>query len=189
MSKRQKMPSGAKRVFKGEIFEVWQWDQNMYDGSTETFERLRRDNTTQVIATVGDTIMLQMQEQPDSFGPFQSLPGGRLNEGEYPIEGAKRELLEETGYMSDDWTLFREDDPVGKIEWTVYTYIARNCTYRKAPELDPGEKIETKTVSFDEFLTLTDDPEFYGRELKEILLRARFVPKERESLHAAIFGV
>ena len=32
------------------------------------------------------------------------LPGGLLVDKEMPIDGAKRELLEETGYVSDCWT-------------------------------------------------------------------------------------
>lgn len=33
-----------------------------------------------------------------------TFPAGALAPGEDPLEGAKRELLEETGYVSDDWT-------------------------------------------------------------------------------------
>jgi 8-oxo-dGTP pyrophosphatase MutT (NUDIX family) len=188
MSKTKPLPPDAKMVFKGKIFEVWQWEQKMFDGTTETFERLKRPNTVQGIATVGDTILVQRQEQPDSAQPFLSLPGGRCDEGEEPLESAKRELLEETGYVSDDWSLWKEDDPVGKMQWTIYTFIARNCRKEREPHLDAGEKIDTKLMTFDEFLALSDDPSFRDLELVVPLLRARLDPSEKERLHAAIFG-
>lgn len=182
------LPSNAKMVFKGEIFEVWQWPQTMYDGTTVTFERLRRDDSAQVIAVVDGKILLQTQEQPDRTSPFLSLPGGRIEEGEDPLVGAKRELLEESGYASDDWELFSAHSPYSKIEYVSYTYIARQCSYVQAPMLDAGEKIETQAIDFDSFLSLSDNPAFRGGELRGVLLRARYEPAEKEKLHRTIFG-
>ena len=181
------LPKHAKCVFKGKIFEVWQWEQKMYDGSTETFERLRRPNTAQVISIVGDKILIQDQEQPDKPAPFPSLPGGRCGEGEEPLAAAKRELLEETGYVSNDWVLWREQNPVGKIIWTVYTYIARNCRYERSPQLDSGEKITTRLISFDEFLRLTKNPHFYEKELVGAMLRAQYDLKAKSEFHKLLF--
>lgn len=183
------LPLNARMAFKGKIFEVWQWDQKMFDGSMEIFERLKRPNTAQVIATVGDKILIQEQEQPDLPHPFASVPGGRCEEGEDPLAAAKRELLEETGYISDDWFLWREENPVGKIIWTVYNYVARNCRYEKSPALDAGEKITTRLISFDEFLQLSEDPAFYERkDLCCAMIRARFDANFRKEFKKIIFG-
>ncbi|MBU4368171.1 NUDIX domain-containing protein [Patescibacteria group bacterium] len=122
------LPTSAKMVFKGEIFEVWQWKQKMFDGSIQTFEKLRRTNTAQVIPAVGDKILIQIQEQPDRKKSFNSIPGGRCDWGEEPLIAAKRELLEETGYISDDWTLWREENPIGKIIWTVLLILRETAT-------------------------------------------------------------
>lgn len=185
---RKQIPEDAKMVFKGILFDVWQWEQKLFDGSTATFERLKRPNTAQVVATVDDKILLLMQEQPDSSRPFPSIPGGRCDEDEEPLESAKRELLEETGYASDEWQLWKETEPFAKMEWTVYTYIARNCSKVQEPHLDAGEKIEQRLVSFDEFLHLTDVDDFYDRELMEPLLRARYSQIEKQKLSALFFG-
>jgi 8-oxo-dGTP pyrophosphatase MutT (NUDIX family) len=185
---RNPIPLHAKCVFKGKIFDVWQWEQKMYDGSTTVFERLKRPNTAQVIPVVGDKILVQMQEQPDRSEPFTSLPGGRCDGSEDPLLAAKRELLEEAGYASDDWMLLKEQSPVGKIEWTVYTYLARNCRKVQEPHLDAGEKIETRLIGFDAFLALSDNPSFYEKELVGTLLRAKFDPTANAELRRLLFG-
>jgi len=181
------MPADAKMVYKGKIFEVWQWQQEMFDGTTETFERLRRQNTALVIATVGDKILIQDEQQPNT-NVFPSLPGGRCDWNEDPLEAAKRELLEETGYISDDWIPWQEIDPVGKIEWTIYTFIARNCTFKQEPHLEAGEKITPRLIDFDEFLMLSDNPLFLEKQLVEYLLRVRLDPQKKEEFRKLLFG-
>jgi 8-oxo-dGTP pyrophosphatase MutT (NUDIX family) len=175
-------------VFKGIIFDVWQWEQEMFDGSTQTFERLKRPNTAQVIPIVGEKILIQIEEQPDARHPFPSIPGGRFDEGEDSLAAAKRELLEETGYVSDDWTLWKEVDPVGKIEWTVFTYIARNCVLKGETQLDAGEKITTRLIDFEEFLALADDPLFYSPEMVPDLLRMRLDQNRKDEFKKFLFA-
>ena len=185
---RKKIPKNAKRVFKGVIFDVWQWPQKMFDGGTETFEMLKRADTAEAIAVVGDKILISYQKQPESKNVFTSLPGGRREKGETALNAAKREMLEETGYVAKDWRLFKKIDPVWKINWTIYIYIARDCIYWQPPRLDSGEKINTKLISFNEFLDLADDPYFYEQELVNYMLRARIDKKEYKKFHKLLFG-
>jgi len=187
-TRRNPIPEHARMVFKGVLFEVWQWEQEMFDGSKQTFERLRRPNTVQVVATVGDEILIQDERQPDSSRAFPSIPGGRADEGEAPLESAKREMMEETGYSSEDWELWKEENPVGKIQWTVYTYIARNCKKTGEPHTDAGEKISSKLVSFNEFLALADDSNFYSPEIVPEMLRMRIDTARREEFKNRLFG-
>lgn len=189
MKKRNKnLPKNAKRVFKGVIFDVWQWRQKMFDGSTAVFEKLKRADTVNVIAVVGQRILLLRQKQPDWGKHKNTLAGGRVDEGESPLQAAKRELLEEAGYVSKKWILWKEINPYGKIVWTVHNFVARDCEKSEEPKLDAGEKIKIEFVSLDKFLKLSDDPDFYEGELKNSLLRARLDKKCRKEFRKLLFG-
>ena len=128
-----KIPPHAKRVFKGVIYDVYQWEQELFDGTTTTFECLKRPNSTIVLPITGEKILYAQQEQPGKK-PFLSCFGGGADEGETPLQTAKRELLEETGLVSDDWSCVRKYSIPGKIEWDIYFYIARDCTQKTQPK-------------------------------------------------------
>lgn len=162
------IPKEAKLAFKGSIFNVYQWEQKMFDGSYQTFEMLDRADTNQIIAVVGDKIMITKENQPNKLG-FYSFPGGRIEEGEDPLEGAKRELIEETGYTCEDWELFKTYEPFHKMDWKIHYYIARNCKKTAEPHLDAGEQIEIKLLSFDEYIEFLMTDEYGGEYVLDIL--------------------
>lgn len=43
------IPDSARRVFKGIIYDVYHWQQELHDGSATTFEMLRRTDTMSAI--------------------------------------------------------------------------------------------------------------------------------------------
>jgi len=164
------VPPQAKKVFQGKIFSVYQWEQEMFDGSNEIFEMLKRPNTIQIIATQDDKIFISRQSQPNKHN-YLSLYGGRSEENEDPLVTAKRELLEESGLSSDDWELYKVYSPYHKIEWEIYFFIARNCQKVAEPHLDAGEKIEQLECSFDEFKKMIEEDNYLAPNLALDLLR------------------
>ncbi|PIZ95452.1 MAG: hypothetical protein COX81_00845 [Candidatus Magasanikbacteria bacterium CG_4_10_14_0_2_um_filter_37_12] len=181
-----KLPKNAKLVFKGNVFDTYQWEQKLYDGSTDTFEMLKRPNTVDVIATSDKQVFIAKQEQPIK-GKFFSLLGGRQDEGESSLETAKRELLEEAGLESNDWELWQVFEPYTKIEWEVFIYIAKNCQKVSAQNTDAGEKIEVLELSFEQFVDKVTEPGFGSRETVEDFLRMKLEPKKLEEFRKKIF--
>lgn len=167
-----KIPKQAKLVFKGEIFDMYQWEQEMFDGSPQVFEMLKRPDTVQIIPIVGKKIWIAEEEQPHHKRRIGFL-GGRVDEGENPLAAAKRELLEESGLQSDDWELYKMYEPIVKMQWRIYFYIARKCRKVQEAHLDGGEKIEIKEVSFNEFVDIFCSEGSWAGEFINDLLRMK----------------
>jgi len=186
MPMKMKIPPQAKRVFKGVIFDVYQWQQKMYDGSEQTFESLRRPDSVQVIVIQGDHILIANEEQP-SLSAALAFLGGRVDEGEEPLKAAQRELLEESGLVSSDWELFKSYEYASKLEFTVYYFMARNCTKVAEPASDPGEKITLKAVTFEEFIDLVVQGKIHGDYLEREVLRMKLDPPKLEAFRLKLF--
>jgi ADP-ribose pyrophosphatase len=180
---KQPIPAHAKKIFSGQIFDVYQWEQEMFDGTTEIFEKLKRPDTVVVFPVLPDgRILLTEQEQPGKE-PFIGATGGRVDEEEGILEAAKRELLEESGYKAEKFILWDAQQPVGKIEWAIYTFVAKGLTKIAGPDLDPGEKITLKPVSFDEFVEMASNERFAEKAVTYKLLEARTNPGKEEELN------
>lgn len=181
-----KIPAHAERVFAGVLFEVWQWQQEMFDGSVQTFEMLRRPDTAGVLPVVGDTILILEQRQPHKPEPFLSLPGGRFEPGDTAELAAARELAEETGYRAQELEPWLALQPIGKIDWTIHYFIGHGCERIGEQSLDGGEDIQPRLVSLDEFLELANGPRFAERELAAELTKLRLDEAARAAFAARL---
>ncbi|PIZ31594.1 MAG: hypothetical protein COY40_01695 [Alphaproteobacteria bacterium CG_4_10_14_0_8_um_filter_53_9] len=167
-----KIPDHASRVFKGVIFDIYQWEQELFDGTTAVFEMAKRPNTVVVMPMDGENIYYSHQEQPGKK-PFYGLFGGRAEDGEAPMEAAQRELFEESGLVSDDWTLWRTVNSGSKLDWTVDYFIAKNCRVEGEQSLDSGEKISVHKMNFDDFCRqIVPQTNFAEYELAQYLMTA-----------------
>ena len=153
------LPKAAQSVFKGELFEIFQWPETMFDGSTATFEALKRDDTVIIYAFKGDKLIIERQKQPDREHWYYSLPGGRHDHPDEDEESAaRRELQEETGLVFKNWKLTAARQPEHKMDYIVYYFVATDLEKEVERHLDPGEIIETLEVTFDQLMALKDQP-------------------------------
>ncbi len=181
---KQPIPENAKRVFKGVVFDVYQWEQEMYDGTKKTFEKIRRPDTVVVFPVLPDgQILLAEQEQPGKK-PFISGMGGRVDEGEDILAAAKRELLEESGYEAEEFILWDSQHPISKMEWVVYTFIAKGLKKVADLKLDGGEKIKLMPSTLDKLIetATTGHQDFYEKEVIVKFFEAKLDPNKMAEL-------
>jgi len=72
------------------------------------------------------------------------LPAGRVDEGETPLQAAKRELVEEAGLRAKKWAKLAEFFPSpGFLAEKMTIYTARDLTHGEATPME-DERIETR---------------------------------------------
>ena len=179
------LPENAKLVFEGNIFDVYQWEQKLYDGTTATFEKLSRPDTVSVFPVLEDGTILLIEDSQPHRETILTTPSGRVEEGETPEVAAERELLEETGYRAERLEPLFSFAPEDKIDWMFYAFVGKNCTKVAEPKPDAGEKIVPKPVSFDELIALAAEKILRsgrGHEFAHLALSAKMDAQKMEEL-------
>lgn len=105
-----------------------------------------------VIAITEDgKFLIERQYRHGTQSVDYELCAGTIEEGETPIDAAKRELFEETGYKGGEWTLYCESCPnPAAMTNRNYTFLAKGVRYSGERHLEKTEDIEIHLMTYAE---------------------------------------
>ncbi len=182
----KKIPDNAKKVFEGERFTVWQWEQELFDGSYKTFESVTRDDVSTVIAVTKDKKLLFLEETQAGKESVYTFPSGTLEKEDTEESCARRELLEETGYQTDNLVFWYSKSAGNSVDFKYHIFIAKDCSRISEQQLDPGERISIKEMSLDEILEQIESIRFKNSTLYPILIKAKYSEDYRRELQTLL---
>ena len=144
--------SESAELLRTRVFKVTEHEASL-DEKSGKFVVLNMPDWINIIAETeeGEVIVIyQYRHGLDSI--TLEIPGGVMDKGEDPLESAKRELLEETGYESTEWKKLGVTavNPAIANNHT-HLFYAGKCKIVGEQDLDEHEDIEVKLLAREEF--------------------------------------
>jgi ADP-ribose pyrophosphatase len=164
----------SKTVFKGPAFSVRSDRVREPSGIVARRDVVRHSGSAVILAVdesgAEPRVLLERQYRYAAKDYLWELPAGRVDPGEKALAGAKRELLEETGYRAAKWkqALFFYPSP-GFLDETMTVYLARGLRPGDAqPEED--ESIECHLTPLSQALAMVRSGEICdGKTIASVL--------------------
>jgi ADP-ribose pyrophosphatase len=170
----------SEAVYTGPLFRVLHDKIVEPDGRRNERDVIRHNGSVVILAL--DTskskknpwVVMERQYRHAANQYLWELPAGKLDAGEEPIAGAKRELKEETGYVARKWRpLVEYYASPGFLGESMKVFLAEGLEAGEAhPEED--ESIELRLVKLSEVLKMIEKGAILdGKTLTSVLLYAR----------------
>ena len=196
-AKRKKAPKTAvieratvlssEVVYQGPLFCV-RHDKLIEPGGRENEREVIRHNGSVVILAIDNSknkrdpwIVLERQYRHAANQYLWELPAGKLDAGETPLEGAQRELAEETGYRAKKWRpLVEYYASPGFLGESMKVFLAEGLQPGET-DLEDDEEIELRLVKMSELLKMIEKGAILdGKTLTSVLLYARLQGRQKK---------
>jgi ADP-ribose pyrophosphatase len=148
--KFEEVTLNSESIFKGKIISLQVDQVALPNGKTATREIIRHPGAVAVLALLNDTMIVVEQYRKPLERSQVEIPAGKLESGENPLDAARRELEEETGYRSDSVRLISSfATSPGFADEIVHLYLAENLIKGEARP-DEDEFLDCEAVTLEQ---------------------------------------
>jgi len=145
---------GETEIYKGSRVHLFKEQLLMPNGKEAEWELIKHIGAAAIIPVDEDGRIITVRQYRNAADDYTlEIPAGVLDfKDEEPINCARRELEEETGYKSNDLTyLYKFYSCIGTCDEIIYVYIANNLI-ESQQDLDEDEFVTLERYTVDELL-------------------------------------
>jgi len=130
-------------MYEGNFIQVHKDSVQLPDGSVASREYITHPGAVAVLAMLDNgNLVMERQFRYAPQREYIELPAGKIDHGEDILLTAQRELLEETGYVANQWIHLATVWPcIGYTNERMEYFLARGLTHQ-GRKLDDGEFLE-----------------------------------------------
>lgn len=134
----------SETVFKGGLLEVRKDCVRLPNGESSFREYIVHPGAVVILAFLDNgNLLFERQFRYPLRRVFLELPAGKIDPGESILETARRELLEETGYLASNWEYLGLIHPcIGYSDERIEIFSARGLHRATEQQLDQNEFLE-----------------------------------------------
>ena len=141
----------TKQVYTSEYLSLFDDTIILPTGREITYARVELKDFVSILPIIGDDIvMIETFRYPANRFSLE-IPSGYIENGEDPEKCARRELLEEAGYVAGNLESMGWFHPWTRSLRKAYLFIAKDLS-KQEQRLDETELIRVKIVSLDDAL-------------------------------------
>lgn len=139
----------SQTVFKGALLEVRKDSVSLPNGRESVREYILHPGAVVILAFLDNgNLLFERQFRYPLRRVFIELPAGKIDPGETIIDTARRELLEETGYVASTWEHLGQMHPcIGYSDERIEIFVARGLRLISNGQLDHNEFLEVVELS------------------------------------------
>jgi ADP-ribose pyrophosphatase len=170
-----------EEIFKGVALHVVRDEILLPDGSKSVREISLHNGAAAVLPLLDDGRVIMERQFRYAHGRVMlEIPAGKLDTAEEPpLEGAKRELYEETGAVAEKYTYLGSLAPSpALINEIIHVYMAEGLTLGES-HLDEGEFLDVEYYTLDELYNMVMNGEITDAKTQIAILKAKEILSKR----------
>ena len=142
-------------LYEGRVFKLLRENVTLPNGVTVDLDIIHHPGAAAMVPVSDNNSFILIKQYRHAIGDYiWEIPAGTLDPQETPLECAKRELIEETGFSARSWQKLGEITPVpGYSNERIHVFLAADLVPAEQ-ELDKDEVLDVHEVPLDKAIKL-----------------------------------